>query len=213
MLLNIRHTGPLKRTGEKIPNYWSFLLLSHCLSSCCCLFLGGIYTRCTFLFHAKAQILTFYLCLFSLFLPRQERPKIGTSAATDKRREQTMAEQMITSESGKQQKFTVFRFVPPCWLFILDNLIPFVSVLPRWQGGKKINKGTDPSSKRSKSVISAWSRRRFPLPETTSIISAWLFLYSRYSYCKTACEKKKKKVQIFPPTESTSILICPLSLT
>lgn len=65
-----------------------------------------------FIFHAKAQILTFYFCLFSLFLPRQERAKIGTSTATDERREQTMAEQMITSESGKQQKFTVF--VPFC---------------------------------------------------------------------------------------------------
>lgn len=52
----------------------------------------------------------------------------------------------------------------------------------------------------------------FPLPETTLIISAWLFLYSCYSCCKTACEKKNPKTNL-PPTESTSILICPFSST
>lgn len=141
-------------------------------ASPCCLFSGCTCQPCTQL-HAKRT--NHYVSLLSLSLPsscsdKTERKKIRTSAAA-RGGERTMAAHMITSESGKQQKFTLFapfcsavlavhfgRFNPLC---VGPAKMTRKRKLKRWISGLK-----------EANLSSVWSRWRY-----LKSIRLWLFFF------------------------------------
>lgn len=88
---------------------------------------------------------------------KTQRKKTRRSTATAARgKEQTMAEQMITSESGKQQKFTVFApFCSAVLAFHFGQFNPLCVGPAKMteKTGKKPTENMNLRSKRGKSVI------------------------------------------------------------
>lgn len=107
------------------------------------------------------------VCLFSILLQRQDRAKANKdehsgSGAGGKNRPWPSRWLLLRVVSSRKLQ-RLLRFVPPCWLFILDNFIPFVSVLSRWREKRKKEKDTEtwiPGLKEG-NPSPAWSRWRY----------------------------------------------------